>query len=70
MSIRAKVALSPAQAKASAALSHYGSRTTEPMSRSSISATRRSPEDVAGLVSYLAGPDSDYMTVDGGLVDR
>jgi len=33
------------------------------------------PEDVAGLVSYLAGPDSDYMTgqsplIDGGLVYR
>src|SRR5262249_49305036 len=31
------------------------------------------PEDVAGIVSFLAGPDSDYMTgqalkVDGGLV--
>jgi meso-butanediol dehydrogenase/(S,S)-butanediol dehydrogenase/diacetyl reductase len=33
------------------------------------------PEDVAGLVSYLAGPDSDYMTgqtplIDGGIVYR
>lgn len=33
------------------------------------------PDDVAGLVSYLAGPDSDYMTgqaplIDGGLVYR
>ena len=33
------------------------------------------PEDVAGLVSFLAGPDSDYMTgqaplIDGGLVYR
>lgn len=33
------------------------------------------PEDVAGFVSYLAGPDSDYMTgqapmIDGGLVFR
>ena len=33
----------------------------------------QTPEDVAGLVSYLAGPDSDYMTgqaviVDGGIV--
>jgi meso-butanediol dehydrogenase / (S,S)-butanediol dehydrogenase / diacetyl reductase len=33
------------------------------------------PEDVAGFVSYLAGPDSDYMTgqapmIDGGLVYR
>ena len=33
------------------------------------------PEDVAGLVSYLAGPDSDYMTgqtplIDGGMVYR
>jgi meso-butanediol dehydrogenase/(S,S)-butanediol dehydrogenase/diacetyl reductase len=32
-------------------------------------------EDVAGLVSYLAGPDSDYMTgqsvlIDGGMVYR
>jgi meso-butanediol dehydrogenase/(S,S)-butanediol dehydrogenase/diacetyl reductase len=31
------------------------------------------PEDVAGVVAFLAGPDSDYMTgqaikVDGGLV--
>jgi meso-butanediol dehydrogenase/(S,S)-butanediol dehydrogenase/diacetyl reductase len=22
----------------------------------------QTPDDVAGLVSYLAGPDSDYMT--------
>ncbi len=33
------------------------------------------PEDVAALVSYLAGPDSDYMTgqaviIDGGMVYR
>lgn len=33
------------------------------------------PDDVAGFVSYLAGPDSDYMTgqsvlIDGGLVFR
>lgn len=33
------------------------------------------PEDVAGLVSFLAGPDSDYMTgqaplIDGGMVFR
>jgi meso-butanediol dehydrogenase/(S,S)-butanediol dehydrogenase/diacetyl reductase len=33
------------------------------------------PEDVAGFVSYLAGPDADYMTgqspmIDGGLVYR
>ena len=33
------------------------------------------PEDVAALVSYLAGPDSDYMTgqaliIDGGIVYR
>ena len=33
------------------------------------------PEDVAGFVSYLAGPDSDYMTgqcplIDGGMVYR
>jgi meso-butanediol dehydrogenase / (S,S)-butanediol dehydrogenase / diacetyl reductase len=33
------------------------------------------PEDVAGFVSFLAGPDSDYMTgqapmIDGGLVYR
>ncbi|MEN4873639.1 acetoin reductase [Kosakonia cowanii] len=33
------------------------------------------PEDVAGLVAYLAGPDSDYVTgqailIDGGLVYR
>lgn len=33
------------------------------------------PEDVASFVSYLAGPDSDYMTgqspmIDGGLVFR
>ncbi len=31
------------------------------------------PDDVAGVVAFLAGPDSDYMTgqalnVDGGLV--
>lgn len=35
----------------------------------------QTPEDVAALVSYLAGPDSDYMTgqapiTDGGLVYR
>jgi meso-butanediol dehydrogenase/(S,S)-butanediol dehydrogenase/diacetyl reductase len=33
------------------------------------------PEDVAGFVAYLAGPDSDYMTgqtplIDGGMVYR
>lgn len=33
------------------------------------------PDDVAGLVSFLAGPDGDYMTgqaplIDGGLVYR
>lgn len=33
------------------------------------------PKDVAAFVSYLAGPDSDYMTdqaplIDGGLVYR
>ena len=33
------------------------------------------PEDVAGLVAFLAGPDADYMTgqsplIDGGLVYR
>ncbi|WP_312605253.1 acetoin reductase [Kosakonia cowanii] len=33
------------------------------------------PEDVAGLVAYLAGPDSDYVTgqailIDGGLIYR
>jgi meso-butanediol dehydrogenase/(S,S)-butanediol dehydrogenase/diacetyl reductase len=33
------------------------------------------PEDVAGLVSFLAGPDADYMTgqtplIDGGIVYR
>lgn len=33
------------------------------------------PEDVAGLVSFLAGPDADYMTgqaplIDGGMVYR
>lgn len=33
------------------------------------------PSDVAGFVSYLAGPDSDYMTgqsplIDGGTVLR
>ncbi|WP_145995968.1 SDR family oxidoreductase, partial [Acetobacter aceti] len=33
------------------------------------------PDDVASLVSYLAGPDSDYMTgqailIDGGMVYR
>jgi meso-butanediol dehydrogenase/(S,S)-butanediol dehydrogenase/diacetyl reductase len=33
----------------------------------------QTPEDVAGLVSYLAGPDSNYMTgqsvvIDGGIV--
>jgi meso-butanediol dehydrogenase / (S,S)-butanediol dehydrogenase / diacetyl reductase len=35
----------------------------------------QTPEDVAGLVAFLAGPDSDYMTgqaplIDGGLVYR
>lgn len=33
------------------------------------------PEDVAACVSFLAGPDSDYMTgqsllIDGGMVFR
>lgn len=33
------------------------------------------PEDVAAFVSYLSGPDSDYMTgqaplIDGGMVYR
>jgi NAD(P)-dependent dehydrogenase (short-subunit alcohol dehydrogenase family) len=33
----------------------------------------QTPEDVAGFVSYLAGPDADYMTgqsvmIDGGIV--
>jgi NAD(P)-dependent dehydrogenase (short-subunit alcohol dehydrogenase family) len=33
----------------------------------------QTPDDVAALVSYLAGPDSDYMTgqsiiIDGGMV--
>ena len=27
------------------------------------------PDDVAGFVSYLAGPDSDYMTGQSGLID-
>lgn len=27
------------------------------------------PEDVAGFVSFLAGPDSDYMTGQAGLID-
>ena len=35
----------------------------------------QTPDDVAAFVSYLAGPDSDYMTgqaplIDGGLVYR
>lgn len=35
----------------------------------------QTPEDVAAFVSFLAGPDSDYMTgqaplIDGGLVYR
>jgi meso-butanediol dehydrogenase/(S,S)-butanediol dehydrogenase/diacetyl reductase len=35
----------------------------------------QTPEDVAGFVAYLAGPDADYMTgqaplIDGGLVYR
>ncbi|MCV7151415.1 acetoin reductase [Mycolicibacterium pyrenivorans] len=28
-----------------------------------------SPDDVAGFVSYLAGPDADYMTGQSGLID-
>ena len=33
----------------------------------------QTPDDVAGFVSYLAGPDADYMTgqsvmIDGGIV--
>lgn len=33
----------------------------------------QTPEDVAGFVSYLAGPDADYTTgqsmmIDGGIV--
>ena len=35
----------------------------------------QTPEDVAAFVSFLAGPDSDYMTgqapvIDGGIVYR
>lgn len=35
----------------------------------------QTPDDVAAFVSYLAGPDSDYMTgqaplIDGGIVYR
>ena len=29
----------------------------------------QTPEDVAAYVSYLAGPDSDYMTGQSGLID-
>lgn len=29
----------------------------------------QTPEDVAAYVSYLAGPDSDYMTGQAGLID-
>lgn len=29
----------------------------------------QTPDDVAGYVSYLAGPDSDYMTGQAGLID-
>ncbi|MDA3623924.1 acetoin reductase [Saccharopolyspora sp. WRP15-2] len=29
----------------------------------------QTPEDVAAFVSYLAGPDSDYMTGQAGLID-
>lgn len=29
----------------------------------------QTPEDVAGFVSYLAGPDADYMTGQSGLID-
>jgi meso-butanediol dehydrogenase/(S,S)-butanediol dehydrogenase/diacetyl reductase len=29
----------------------------------------QTPEDVAAFVSYLAGPDSDYMTGQSGLID-
>ncbi len=28
------------------------------------------PDDVAGFVSYLAGPDADYMTGQAGLIDE
>jgi NAD(P)-dependent dehydrogenase (short-subunit alcohol dehydrogenase family) len=27
------------------------------------------PDDVAGFVSYLAGPNADYMTGQAGLID-
>ena len=27
------------------------------------------PDDVAGFVSYLAGPDADYLTGQAGLID-
>lgn len=29
----------------------------------------QTPDDVAGFVSYLSGPDSDYMTGQAGLID-
>lgn len=29
----------------------------------------QTPEDVAAFVSYLSGPDSDYMTGQAGLID-
>ena len=44
-------------------------RRSRSTSAASPSAARETPDDVAGFVSYLAGPDSDYMTGQAGLID-
>ena len=52
------------------ALSTYGGRGDLRKVVGGIALGRaETPDDVAGFVSYLAGPDADYMTGQSGLID-